>query len=53
MPLGVLWQQLTLPRIDADVLWGPHGTLPLAWKKPSVVTLHDFTLHHHAAAAPG
>lgn len=43
MPLGVLWQQLALPRIDADVLWGPHGTLPLAWKKPAVVTLHDFT----------
>lgn len=43
MPLGVLWQQLALPRIDADVLWGPHGTLPVAWKKRSVVTLHDFT----------
>jgi glycosyltransferase involved in cell wall biosynthesis len=43
MPLGVLWQQLVLPRIDADVLWAPHGTLPLAWKKPAVVTLHDFT----------
>ncbi|HVG25027.1 MAG TPA: glycosyltransferase family 1 protein [Thermoanaerobaculia bacterium] len=43
MPLGVLWQQLVLPRLDADVLWGPHGTLPLAWKKPAVVTLHDFT----------
>jgi glycosyltransferase involved in cell wall biosynthesis len=42
-PLGVLWQQVRLPRIDADVLWGPHGTLPLAWKKKSVVTLHDFT----------
>lgn len=41
--LGVLWQQLLLPRIDADVLWGPHGTLPLTWRKPSVVTLHDFT----------
>lgn len=43
MPLGVLWQQLALPRLDADVLWGPHGTLPLAWKKPAIVTLHDFT----------
>ena len=43
MPLGVAWQQLVLPRIDGDVLWGPHGTLPLAWKRPSVVTLHDFT----------
>ena len=43
MPLGVLWQQAALPRIDADALWAPHGTLPLAWKKPSIVTLHDFT----------
>jgi glycosyltransferase involved in cell wall biosynthesis len=42
-PLGVLWQQLLLPRIDADVLWGPHGTLPVAWRRASVVTLHDFT----------
>ena len=42
-PLGVAWQQRTLPRIEADVLWGPHGTLPLTWKKPSVVTVHDFT----------
>jgi glycosyltransferase involved in cell wall biosynthesis len=41
---GVVWQQLRLPRIgDADVLWGPHGTLPLAGKLPAVVTLHDFT----------
>ena len=42
-PLGVLWQQLVLPRIDADVLWGPHGTLPLTTRIPAVVTLHDFT----------
>jgi glycosyltransferase involved in cell wall biosynthesis len=41
--LGVVWQQVALPRIDGDVLWGPHGTLPLAWKKPAVVTLHDFS----------
>ncbi len=41
--LGVLWQQWKLPRIDADVLWGPHGTLPLTWTRPSVVTVHDFT----------
>jgi glycosyltransferase involved in cell wall biosynthesis len=40
---GVLWQQTKLPRIDGDVLWGPHGTLPLASRIPSVVTLHDFT----------
>jgi alpha-1,3-rhamnosyl/mannosyltransferase len=42
-PLGVVWQQTLLPDIDADVLWGPHGTLPLTWARPSVVTLHDFT----------
>ena len=42
-PLGVLWQQTILSDIDADVLWGPHGTLPLTWTRPSVVTLHDFT----------
>jgi glycosyltransferase involved in cell wall biosynthesis len=42
-PLGVLWQQIALPRIDGDVVWGPHGTLPVALTKPSVVTLHDFT----------
>ncbi len=40
---GVPWQQIALPRIEADVLWGPHGTLPLAWRRPAVVTLHDFT----------
>ena len=44
MPLGVVWQQLVLPRIAADgVVWGPHGTLPLALRVPAVVTLHDFT----------
>jgi len=42
-PLGVIWQQLILPRIDADVVWGPHGTLPVASRTPSVVTIHDFT----------
>jgi glycosyltransferase involved in cell wall biosynthesis len=41
--LGVIWQQLRLPRIDADVLWGPHGTLPVTWRQRSVVTVHDFT----------
>ena len=43
-PNGVLWQQFVLPRIaDADVLWAPHGTIPIASRIPSVVTLHDFT----------
>lgn len=42
-PLGVLWQQTILPEIEGDVLWGPHGTLPLTWKKPAVATVHDFS----------
>jgi len=42
-PFGVLWQQVLLPRIEADVLWGPHGTLPIASRVPAVVTIHDFT----------
>ncbi len=43
-PNGILWQQLVLPRIArSGVLWGPHGTIPLALRIPSVVTLHDFT----------
>ena len=39
----MLWQQTALARLDGDVLWGPHGTLPLTWRRPSVVTIHDFT----------
>ena len=42
-PLGVWWQQTTLARIEADVLWGPHGTLPLASRVPAIATLHDLT----------
>lgn len=42
-PLGVLWQQMALPHMDGDVVWGPHGTLPLALRRPAVITLHDFT----------
>jgi glycosyltransferase involved in cell wall biosynthesis len=43
-PNGVLWQQFVLPRIaDADVLWAPHGTIPMSLRIPSVVTLHDFS----------
>ena len=41
--LGVLWQQRDLTRIDGDVVWGPHGTLPLLLDKPAVVTMHDLT----------
>lgn len=44
---GASWQQLTLPRVlveeRADVVWGPHGTLPVRGGTPAVVTLHDLT----------
>ena len=43
---GVLWQQLKLAKVaqeEGDVLWGPHGTLPLNVQTPSVITIHDLT----------
>ena len=46
-PLGVLWQQLVLPRelrrVAADLLWSPITTLPLACPVPAVVTVHDLS----------
>lgn len=46
-PLGVLWQQLRLPRRlrrgDADLFWSPLGTLPWSCPLPAVVTVHDLT----------
>lgn len=46
-PLGVLWQQLELPRRlrrgDLDLLWSPLLTLPLRCPVPAVVTVHDLT----------
>jgi glycosyltransferase involved in cell wall biosynthesis len=43
IPLGVLWQQTVLARMKSDVLWCPHGTLPLASRVPAVITMHDLT----------
>lgn len=47
MPFGVAWQQWTLPRIareeGVDVVWGPHGTLPMFLDTPAVVTVHDLS----------
>lgn len=43
---GVMWQQTVLPGVAAeegDVLWGPHGTLPLRLRIPAVVSMHDLT----------
>ncbi len=46
-PLGVVWQQLRLPRrlarADLDLLWSPLITLPAWLPKPAVVTVHDLT----------
>lgn len=46
-PLGVLWQQLVLPRRlrrgDVDLFWSPITTLPLRSPVPAVVTIHDLT----------
>jgi glycosyltransferase involved in cell wall biosynthesis len=49
-PLGVIWQQVQLPRRlargDVDLFWSPLMTLPLASKVktlPAVVTIHDLT----------
>lgn len=47
-PLGVLWQQLLLPRRlargGADLLWSPLQTLPASCPVPAVVTVHDLTV---------
>jgi glycosyltransferase involved in cell wall biosynthesis len=41
---GIVWQQFVLPHIaDADVLWGPHGTIPVVLPIPAVITVHDFS----------
>ena len=45
--LGLVWQQRDLPavarRYEADLVWGPHGTLPVSLATPAVVSIHDFT----------
>lgn len=46
-PLGVLWQQLRLPRRlsrgDVDLLWSPLITIPVRCPVPAVATVHDLT----------
>lgn len=46
-PLGVLWQQLRLPRRlargDIDLFWSPLTALPLSLPVPAVTTVHDLT----------
>jgi glycosyltransferase involved in cell wall biosynthesis len=47
-PLGVLWQQLQLPRRlargDVDLFWSPLITLPMRCPVPAVATVHDLTV---------
>lgn len=49
-PLGVLWQQLRLPRRlaagDLDLFWSPLLTLPRRLPIPAVVTVHDLAVLH-------
>ena len=56
LPAGFLsrptWsQQVTLPRrlraLAPDVLFAPAYTLPLAWRGPSVLTMHDISFEVH------
>jgi glycosyltransferase involved in cell wall biosynthesis len=46
-PLGVIWQQLKLPkrldRGDLGLFWSPLMTLPLRCPVPAVATVHDLT----------
>lgn len=46
-PLGVIWQQLVLPRRlaqgDVELLFSPLNTMPLSCPVPAVVTVHDLT----------
>ncbi|MFZ6992274.1 glycosyltransferase family 4 protein [Curtobacterium sp. RRHDQ66] len=47
VPLRFLWEQTGLValgrRLGARVLHSPHYTFPFAWRRGSVVTLHDAT----------
>lgn len=46
-PLGLIWQQLVVPRrlkdANVDLFWSPLLTLPLRLETPAVVTVHDLT----------
>ncbi len=50
-PLGVLWQQLYLPRRlaqgDIDLFWSPLLSLPHRLSVPAVVTIHDLAVLQH------
>jgi glycosyltransferase involved in cell wall biosynthesis len=44
-PARLVWEQTLAPRIRGIDLWhGPHYTMPLLRRGPTVVTIHDMTL---------
>ena len=47
LPFGVWWQQAALPRAmradRPDVLFAPADSLPLRWRRPSLLTVHDLS----------
>ncbi len=50
-PVRLAWEQTTLPRLlnrmPVDVHHGPHYTMPVAARGPSVVTVHDLSFFSH------
>jgi glycosyltransferase involved in cell wall biosynthesis len=48
-PLRLVWEQLAGPGIasSTDVWHGPHYTMPLLSRRPTVVTVHDLTFFDH------
>jgi len=44
-PMRLLWEQVAGPGLasSADVWHGPHYTMPLLSRRPTVVTIHDLT----------
>lgn len=50
-PLRLLWEQTSAPalahRIGAEVWHGPHYTMPVRLRLPTVVTVHDLTFFDH------
>lgn len=51
-PVGrILWEQTVLPllasRCSIDVLHSPVNVVPLAWRGPQVVTVHDLAFLRH------
>ncbi|MEA2826659.1 MAG: hypothetical protein QOG43_1098 [Actinomycetota bacterium] len=50
-PVRLAWEQTALPRLlnrmPTDVHHGPHYTMPIAARGPSVVTVHDLSFFSH------